>query len=272
MAGAVLICPLMGEFYIRQSAAGETRGPFDEDQMASLADAGQITLNTEVADESKSSWVAVKDFAELKAALFPEHKKLGLKKQAKEETIQYINKPEDEAKPAITVEEMLAAAEGHTEDTKNLKSTQMKIDKAASLSMPMLAIMMVLSGLANSLPRYQVLMDLFMQGKWEGLIQQPFALVGLFDFLLALGLFLNVFSLFPVVRFRAMLGLGYFLYFYWSLNDPVSMAASVGAGLGLFICTMTLNLPVMITFALVGVGSMGYLAWMAWTAWTATGG
>jgi threonine/homoserine/homoserine lactone efflux protein len=49
------------------------------------------------------------------------------------------------------------------------------------------------------------------------------------------------------------------------------MVAAVGAGLGLFICTVTLNLKRMIVFALVGVGGMGYLAWTAWTAWSATG-
>jgi len=262
----------MGDFYIRQSAEGETRGPFDEDQLVSLADAGQITLDTEVADESKSQWVAVKDFPEMKAMVFPEQKKLGLKKEGKkEEDIKYINKPEDAAKPAITVEQMLAAAEGHTDDTRHLKDIQKEIGRAAGLSMPVLTAMMVLSGLANSLPRYQVLMDLF-QGKLQGIIQEPFALVGLFDFLLALGLFLNIFSLFPVVRFRAMLGLGYFLFFYWSLGDPVSMAAAVAAGLGLFVCTMTLNLKVMVTFALVGVGGMGYLAWMAWTAFSNAAG
>ena len=261
----------MGEFYIRQSAAGETRGPFDEDQLVSLAEAGQINLDTEVTDESKESWLAVKDFPDMKAMIFPEAKKLGLKKEGKEEVISYINKPEDAAKPAITVEQMLAAAEGHTEATKHLKDTQKHIDKAASLSMPVLAAMMLLSGLANSLPRYQILLDLA-QGNLQGVIQEPFALVGLFDFLLALGLFLNVFSLFPVVRFRAMLGLGYFLYFYWSMGDPVSMGASVAAGLGIFICTMTLNLPLMIISALTGVGSMGYLAWMAWTAFSAANG
>jgi hypothetical protein len=261
----------MGDFYIRQSAAGETRGPFDEEQLASLAEAGKITLETEVSDDNKSAWVAVRDFPGLAARLFPEKKKLGLKKEVKEEKIEYINKPEDEAKPAITVEQMLEAAEGHTDTSRSLKDVQKEIDRAANLSIPVLTTMMVLSGLANSLPRYEVLWNLFDHGKWHGLVQEPFALVGLFDFLLALGLFLNILSLFPVVRFRAMLGMGYFLFFYWSRDDPASMAAAVGAGLGLFVCTVTLNLKRMIGFALVGVGGMGYLAWTAWTAWSATG-
>ncbi len=256
----------MGEYYIRQAEGGDIRGPFDEEQMTSLADAGKITLETQIADETKTDWVVVGQNEELKAMLFPERKKLGLKKGGEGHTFQKLNKPEDDAKPEITVEQMLAAGEGHTEDTKHLKDKQKYMDKAASLSMPVLAAMMILSGLANSLPRYQILFDLFSKGNWQGLFHEPFAAVGLLDFLLALGLFLNVFSLFPVVRFRAMIGLGYFLFYYWSSGDAVGMAASVGAGLGLFVCTMTLNMWVMVFFAATGVGSMGYLAWAAWSA------
>lgn len=261
----------MGEFYIRQTEGGNISGPFDDEQMTSLADAGKITLTTQVADETKSEWFVVGESEELKAFLFPERKKIGLKKGDEKVTFQQLNNPEDEGKPGITVEQLLAASEGQTTDTKHLKDTQKKLDRAASLSMPVLTVMMLLSGLANSLPRYSVIVDLF-TGKFESVLHQPFALVGLFDFLLALGLFLNVFSLFPLVRFRAMLGLGFFLLTYWSLGDHAGMVASVCAGLGLFICTMTLNLTVMIVFALVGVGGMGYLAWAAWTAMSATAG
>ncbi len=261
----------MGEYYIRQSEGDTVRGPFDEEQVTSLADAGKITLETQISDASQESWTIVGESEELKAMLFPERKKLGLKKGGSDEAIHMINSPEDEAKPEVTVEQMLAAAEGHTEDTKHLKDKKKYMDKAASLAMPVLAVMMLLSGLANSLPRYAVLVDLFSKGEWQGLLHEPFAAVGLVDFLIAGALFLNVFSMFPVVRFRAMIGLGYFLFAYWSSGDTVGMIASVGAGLGLFVCTMTLNLAMMICFAVVGVGSMGYLAWAAWTALSAAG-
>lgn len=260
----------MGEYYIRQNEGDTIRGPFDEEQVTSLADAGKITLETQIADETKENWVVVGESEELKAMLFPERKKLGLKKGGATEAIKMINTPEDAAKPEITVEQMLASAEGHTEDTKHLKDRQKTIEKAASLAMPVLAVMMLLSGLANSLPRYSVLLALFSQGDWQGVLHEPFALIGLFDFLLAAGLFLNVFSLFPLVRFRAMIGVGYFLFAYWSRGDTVGMICSVGAGLGLFVCTMTLNLMMMIFFAVLGVGSMGYLAWAAWVALSAT--
>ncbi len=262
---------LMAEFYIRQSETDAVRGPFDEDQITSLADAGQITLETLVADETQSGWLKVGDSDELKALLFPEKKKIGLKKGKEKQEFQQLNNPEDEGKEGVTVEQMLAAAEGHTGDTKHLKDRAKNIGKAAGLSMPVLTAMMVLSGLSNSLPRYPVIMDLF-SGKFDSLAHEPFAIVGLLDFLLAFGLYLNVFSLFPVVRFRAMIGLGYFLFAYWSMGDMAGIVASICAGLGLFICTITLNLKTMILFAIIGVGGMGYLAWAAWTTVSAAAG
>src|ERR1700690_1836259 len=102
---------LMGEYYIRQTEGGETRGPFDEEQMTSLAAAGQITLQTQVADETKSDWFVVGESEELKAFLFPERKKIGLKKGEEKAEFQQLNNPEDEGKENVTVEQMLAAAE-----------------------------------------------------------------------------------------------------------------------------------------------------------------
>ena len=74
-----------------------------------------------MADETKSDWVEVGESEELKAFLFPVRKKIGLKKSVETESYQQLNNPEDEGKEGVTVEQMLAAAEGHTMDTKHLK-------------------------------------------------------------------------------------------------------------------------------------------------------
>jgi hypothetical protein len=259
----------MGEFYIRQREGGETRGPFNEEQMSSLADAGKITPETQVTDGSKSQWSVVGQNSALKALLFPEQKKLGLKKgAAAQQNIQILNKSDADA-PGITVEQMLAAAEGRTVGTMHLKDAQKEIDRASRLSLPMLGLMMLLSGLANCLPRYAVLIALATKYDVGALIREPFAVIGLIDLLFAVVLFLNVAVIFPLVRLRAMLGLGYFLIYYWSIGDMGGEIASICAGLGLFICTITLSLWRMIVSALVGVGGMGYLAWTAWQAFSA---
>jgi hypothetical protein len=254
----------MAEYYIREPGTEEARGPFDEDKMTSLADAGQVTLETLYYDEASSNWVPVGGNANLKALLFPERKKLGLKKDSSE--VKLINKPEDTKAPAITVDQMLAAAEGESKETKHLTEKRKSEEKAAALALPVLTVMMVLSGLANIIPHLSLLHDVFANHKWMRLLEQPFTVVGLIDFFIALCLFLNVNGIFPIVRFRAMLGLGYFGYYYWSLGDPIGLMSALAAGLGLFVCTITLNLYLMILFAVLGVLGMGSLAWVAWTA------
>ena len=126
----------MAEYYIRQPGAEEARGPFDEDKMTSLAEAGQISLETEYYDDASSTWLPVGGNAELKALLFPERKKLGLKKER--DDIKFLNKPEDVAAPAVTVSQMLAAAEGESKETKYLKEQQKSEARAAAMALPVL--------------------------------------------------------------------------------------------------------------------------------------
>ncbi len=101
------------EFYIRSETETEARGPFSLDQVASLADAGQVTAETLYYDATTEEWVAVGANAEVKAAVFPEKKKLTIKRDTKVAT---LNKQTDSAAP-ISVNDMLAAAEGRTDET-----------------------------------------------------------------------------------------------------------------------------------------------------------
>jgi hypothetical protein len=254
----------MADYYIRQPGTEEARGPFDEDKMTSLAEAGQITRETLYYNEATSSWIAIGGNAPLVALLFPERKKLGLKKERTD--ITFLNKPEDTTAPAVTVGQMLAAGEGETKETKHLLQRRKLEERAGAMALPVLTVMMILCGLSNCLPYFDLLRDVVVNHKWLRLFEQPFAVVGLFDFFLALCLFLNVSKVFPVVRFRAMLGLGYFGFFYWSLGDPKGLIAALAAGLGLFVCTITLNFYLMVVFALLGVLGMGSLAYLAWTS------
>src|SRR5512132_2768686 len=99
------------ELYIRNATETEARGPFNTQQVADLAEAGQVTADTLIYDATTEQWVAINANPELMAVIFPEKKKLALK--AKE--IKTLNKPDEHAKP-ITVNDMLDAAEGKTED------------------------------------------------------------------------------------------------------------------------------------------------------------
>ena len=107
----------MRDIYIRELDSTDARGPFDIEKLVSLAEASQISPATYYYDHESEEWRQIESNAELKQAIFPESKRIQLKTRTKEHRNQ-----QDEQRPQVSVEEMLAAAEGETSDTKHLKS------------------------------------------------------------------------------------------------------------------------------------------------------
>src|SRR3954469_21424512 len=135
------------ELYIRNATETEARGPFNVQQVADLAEAGQVTAETLIYDATTEQWVALNANADLMAVIFPEKKKLSLK--AKE--IKTLNKSDDAAKP-ITVNEMLDAAEGRTTDTKGKGDPQIAMMRAARVGMIAAIVVLVVSAGGEILP------------------------------------------------------------------------------------------------------------------------
>ena len=141
------------ELYIRNATETEARGPFNAQQVADLAEAGQVTADTLIYDASTEQWVALSANAELMGVVFPEKKKLSLK--AKE--IKTLNKADDTAKP-ITVNDMLDAAEGRTDDTKGKSDPAIAMMRAAKVGMIGGTITLVVAAAAEILPATDALM------------------------------------------------------------------------------------------------------------------
>lgn len=240
------------ELYIRNESDTEARGPFNPQQLADLAEAGQVTAETLIYDATTEQWVALNTNAELMAVVFPEKKKLSLK--AKE--IKSLNKPDADAKP-ITVDDMLAAAEGRTADTKDKRDPEKAMAIAARVGLfgAMAALLVAAAG--EVLPATEALMAMDM----AKLLDQPFAIFGLFDLALVVLLALGMVTLYPVVRFRAALGLGLmgFMFYVQGLATPLLQLA-VGCA-GLYLCTVFVSLVPAIVAAVAAVGGMGTLAW-----------
>ena len=100
------------EFYIREQSEDAARGPFTLDQVLAFVEAGTVTPETLFYDSAAEAWTAFWAHPEASAAVFPATKKLSLK--AKE--ISTLNKP-DSTGSEISVDDMLAAAEGRTAET-----------------------------------------------------------------------------------------------------------------------------------------------------------
>lgn len=241
------------DYYVRGINDAEARGPFTVDQLASLAEAGQVTPETYFYDTASEQWLTIGSNADLKAKIWPEKKKLGFK----DKEFKAVNK-EDGTAPAITVQQFLDAAEGKTDDTKGKKDKSLDMMKAAMWGTKGAAAIMFISAIVLILPGIDALttMDL------PKLLDTPLVFLGAADLLVGLLLLLGVISLYPFVRFRAVFGLGFLGFLLWTQGNPLAIAALAAGSAGLYFSTIFLNYIPLGVALLLGLGGMGALAGM----------
>lgn len=240
------------EIYIRNASETEARGPYNHEQLVSLAETGGVTPETLIYDATTEQWVALSTNADLMAVAFPEKKKLSLK--AKE--IKTLNKPDEHAK-AITVDDMLAAAEGRTSDTADKKDPEIAMARAAKIGMWAAIASLVLAAAGEILPGTDALMSM----DSAKIIAQPLVVLGAIDIVLAVLLGLGMSSLYPLIRFRAMAGLGLIGFTCYAQGQPLPLIEVAVGSAGLYLCTVFVSLFPVLVGAAAGVVGMGALAW-----------
>jgi uncharacterized protein DUF4339 len=240
------------ELYIRNASDTEARGPYGVEQLASLADAGQVSGETLVYDAEAEQWVALSTKAELMAVIFPEKKKLGLKKTE----FKSLNKTDEKAK-AITVDDMLAAAEGRTDDTSDKANPEIAMLRAARIGMWAALVALVISAAGEILPSTEALTS----GELGKLVSAPVVLLGCADVFLAVMLGLGVVSLYPFIRFRAALGLGWLGITFWLQNQQMPLLALAIGSAGLYLCTVFVRFVPVVVAAAAGVLGMAAVTW-----------
>ncbi len=240
------------EIYLRNATETEARGPFNPQHVADLAEAGQVTPETLIYDAATEQWVALSSQEELMATVFPERKKLTLR--AKDITT--LNKPSDSVKP-ISVDDMVAAAEGLTADTRGKKNPAAAMARAARLGLWGAILALVLAAGGEILPGAAALMSV----ELSQLLENPFAVIGALDLVLAVLLGLGMTNLYPLVRFRAALGFGLMGAMFYLRGDTVALLPLLTGSLGLYFCTVFVHLVPAILAGLAAVSGMGVLAW-----------
>ncbi len=240
------------EIYLRNATETEARGPFNPQHVADLAEAGQVTPDTLIYDAATEQWVALSTQPELMVIVFPERKKLTLK--AKDITT--LNKPSDSVKP-ISVDDMVAAAEGLTADTYGKRNPAAAMARAARIGMWGATLALVLAAAGGILPGAAALISVEMT-QW---LENPFAVIGAIDLVLAVLLGLGMTNLYPLVRFRAALGFGLIGVMLYLRGDTVALLPLVTGSLGLYLCTVFVHLIPALVAALAAAAGMGVLAW-----------
>jgi hypothetical protein len=237
------------EYYIREASENEARGPYNIEQLVSLAETGQVTIETLWYDPAIEDWVLIGATDSLKAALFPEKRKLRMKAKESVPTV----KQADAAAP-ITVEDMLAGAEGRTSDTRDKVDPTIMQAQAARVGMWSAVACLVLLAAGEILPAEDAIsaMDL---GK---LALQPLSFLGVFDLFVAVMLGLGVVQFYPLVRFRAALGLGLYGFVFFAQGQSMPLVAVAVGSIGLYFATVWVAIMPIIVVCLMGIlGSAG---------------
>ncbi len=244
------------EFYIRAPAETESHGPYTLEQLVALAEAGRIDAQSLYYDATSERWTTLVHNPDLKALLFPEKKKLVLRPK---EAVIPTEVETDDPKAQLNVEEMLAAAEGRTDETKDKRNHSLDYEKNAAIGRQGAIVLLLISAGALTLPHAEAITTFDL----KELVTHPESLLGLADLGLALLLLLGMTDIYPVVRFRAALGVGFFAMLGWLDGNYLHTLAVAAGAVGLFLSTIFLHLPSLIGALLLGFVGMAAFAYLS---------
>lgn len=242
------------EFYIRGEQDTEARGPFSIDQLSSLAEAGQVSGDTLYYDAAIEQWVTTGSNPELMATLFPEKRKLRMKQKVEVKTVNI----ETEGEEPIRVEEMLAAAEGKTKETAGKGDPKAAFEQVAGWGRRVLLVIMVLTLASMLLPHIGPVYAL----EWNTILTTPSILFGALDLFITIMLLLGATTVYPLVRFRALLGLGFFGVMHYLSGETQYLVPLLAASTGMYFTTAAVNWTVLIAAGSLGLLGSGAYAFM----------
>lgn len=242
------------EFYIRSASETDARGPFTIEQLTSLAEAGQVVPETLFYEATTEQWLAIGDDSDLRIQVFPEKKKLTIRREPR---LNNLNKAKEDDAP-LDVEDMLAAAEGRTTDTKDKRFSLNMVERCARIGTWVCILTLLLACAEEMLPS----IDLIVEFNFAKLIAHPEVFLGFIDLLLAIVLSLGVVSIYPLIRARAMIGLGFLGLIYFAQGQPLHLAAAAAGGAGLYLSTIFLSYIPLTISSVLALGGMGALAYL----------
>lgn len=263
----------MAEYYIRTPDRDESRGPFTPAQILTLAEAGQVTIETLYYDDYKEEWLPIGTNAELREEVFPEPKKLKLKIDGAEEPEKTDKKSkkkqklEAEKKAQNTISSMLATAEIDSKNARAKRKKEDSLKQAAHLTNNGLCLIMLLSAVTLVAPYLEEIKVITSSLKISLFLNYPLIILGLLDLLISVYVYFGDQKLHPILRGRAMLTLGFGIYIGWSLNAPYVLIASVCFGLGTLWATLAKRFSSSVLAVVLGLGGSSFLTYLSLTGY-----
>jgi hypothetical protein len=242
------------QYHVRAPDSTRSHGPYGMEALREMGEAGKVDAETLYWDTLKESWIALADNSPLFTQVFPGKSKLHLrtKKDAPDESPP--KKEEEEEEEGVSVDALLAAANAESEETRHLSRRERNREQAARIIPWAIAGALVLSGASLIIPQWPLFMEAFESKEYGPLLAEPFLYIGIVDLVLGLFCGLGLSSIFPLVRLRVALGLGYFGYVFWSWQEPFALGGAVASAIGLFALTLSANLTVTLLASAAGIG------------------
>lgn len=278
----------MPEYYIRREGDEDASGPYDLDQITSLFEADKLEKTAYVYDIDTEDWIPIEECEELMKELFPEKKKLTLRsKDSAAETEESEENAADEASPdptdtapdedsskktprlkrknkeeekkkSISVTAMLAQAEGREGDDPKGKSPVEKRAQAAFIGLRCATLFMFGSALAMIFLEW----ELALSADFINMMESPYLIFAVVDIILGFFLLLQMTEVFPLVRFRAAIGLGTLSILFLSSGDPKLAAANATLAISTYFSTAALSIPkATLPCGILGTLSLGVYVW-----------
>jgi len=245
------------EYYIRKASETEARGPFNLEQLVSLAENGQADTETYFYDAASEAWAPISGNPFLMETLFPAKKVLRIKPKS-DAQVKNLNTVRDNEQ-AITVDDMLLAAEGRTADTKDRVDPVEAQSRAAAIGGYACLAILVLTAAAYMLPHIDLITTLDL----GGILANPITILGALNLVLGICIGLGAVGSYPIVRFVAMLGFGFAGTLFYFDGQTNLLLLSAASALGLYFCTILINLPGVLLFGALGLfGAIGITQYM----------
>ncbi|MBT3483222.1 MAG: DUF4339 domain-containing protein [Opitutales bacterium] len=248
----------MREYYIRREGDEDAKGPYDIDQLSSLFEAGKVERDAYVYDIDQETWITIEECGELMKALFPEKKKLTLRsEESTPEDDDETSDESEEKKQSVSVSQMLAQAEGRDSDKPGGKSPIEKRAQAAFIGLRFATLFI----LGSAAAMIGLELDLVLAADFLKMMESPYLIFAVVDLILGFFLILQVTEVFPLVRFRAAIGLGTLSILFLASGDPWLAASNAVLAISTYLCTATLSLTrAAIPFGIFGtLGLAGYI-------------
>ncbi len=284
----------MNEYYVRSPDSENADGPFTQEQLRDLAASELIQIETLYCEEGMEDfapfsenpdlWEQIKPAARQKLKLRLPNTPAPTGTEAKSKsnptppgadslkateikpkarTKAAISKPEDESG---NIGQMLAAAEGKTEQTRHIRHLKRSRALAVATLLPSVVLALLLSISVVVQPSWEAIFEMFKSGNYsiDLLTQNGILLFALADLFLAIGIGLGHTGLFPLLRFRCAIGLGFFFFLFYSRQEWLAVYAASALHVGVFAATLCVRFFATFFFSTLALAGGGALVWLVW--------